>query len=244
MKHKVYEYIKNPVHPITIDLVGCGGTGSLVLTRLARMNFALKKLNHPGIHVTVYDDDIVESHNIGRQNFTEDDLFQNKAFCLVEKCNIAYGTDWYSYSEKHHGNFNSNILISCVDNVLFRKHLFHNSANPNKAYQPYEKPYYWLDCGNGKDFGQVVLGDPYDYKNGLKSIFRIFNDMEKYESVEFQGIESCGYADSLEVQDLFINDIIACHACELIWKLFRQEHLEYHGVIINQEKLICKPLKI
>lgn len=36
----------NPTNPVTINLIGAGGTGSQMLTILARMNHALTELKH------------------------------------------------------------------------------------------------------------------------------------------------------------------------------------------------------
>lgn len=72
--HFTDKYILNPTHPITINLVGVGGTGSQVLTSLARINHALIALGHPGLHVVAYDSDEVTLANIGRQQFSMVDI--------------------------------------------------------------------------------------------------------------------------------------------------------------------------
>ena len=46
MIHYTDQYLINPRHPITVNLVGCGGTGSQVLTKLALLHSTLRKLNH------------------------------------------------------------------------------------------------------------------------------------------------------------------------------------------------------
>ncbi|BDZ75013.1 hypothetical protein GCM10025856_27320 [Methylophaga marina] len=52
---------------LKIAVVGVGGTGGEVMDALTRLDFGLKALGHPkGIHVTAFDADIVEPHNIGR----------------------------------------------------------------------------------------------------------------------------------------------------------------------------------
>ena len=49
----------DPQHPVTVNLIGAGGTGSQVLTCLARLDVTLRALGHPGLSVTLYDPDIV-----------------------------------------------------------------------------------------------------------------------------------------------------------------------------------------
>ena len=85
MRHYVHNYILNPYHELTVNVIGCGGTGSQVLTALGRMNYALKKLGHLGLHVTAYDGDIVTAANCGRQLFSEQEIGCNKAEALITK---------------------------------------------------------------------------------------------------------------------------------------------------------------
>lgn len=49
--HYTDSYLLKPYHPVTIHVAGAGGTGSQVITNLARMNVALQALGHPGLHV-------------------------------------------------------------------------------------------------------------------------------------------------------------------------------------------------
>ena len=69
--HFTDRYLLNPRHPVTVFVIGAGGTGSQVITNLARMSMALQALGHPGLHVTVFDPDTVSQANIGRQLFSE-----------------------------------------------------------------------------------------------------------------------------------------------------------------------------
>ena len=107
-------YLKYPLHPITINLIGVGGTGSLVLPRLARLDYALKLLDHPGLMVFAYDDDVVEEFNIGRQNFSVSDLGKNKAICITEKCNLSFGLLWESIPKKYDVDESSNANINII----------------------------------------------------------------------------------------------------------------------------------
>ena len=59
LKHYVHPAIVSSRRPIDITLIGAGGTGSQVLSGLARMNQALKALGSSGFHVRVFDGDSV-----------------------------------------------------------------------------------------------------------------------------------------------------------------------------------------
>lgn len=237
-------YIKDPQHPITVNVIGVGGTGSLVIPRLARMDYGLKLLGHPGLMVFAYDDDKVEEFNIGRQNFTDMDLGVNKAVCIIEKCNLAYGLLWEAYGHKFESgtDYLANINIICVDNVNFRKDYYANEdfIVAHKS-EPYFTPFFTIDGGNGKDFGQVVISSP-QYQSLLGNPFELFPDMLTQDNEETQGIAGCSYAESLEKQDFFINDEIAVGIMKLMWKLFREETININAIVINQEK--CKQLPI
>lgn len=45
--HYTDRYLLNPHHPVTVFIIGAGGTGSQVTTNLARMSIALQALGHP-----------------------------------------------------------------------------------------------------------------------------------------------------------------------------------------------------
>ncbi|XCP04908.1 PRTRC_ThiF: PRTRC system ThiF family protein [Bacteroides fragilis] len=85
--HYTDRYLLNPYHPVTVFVIGAGGTGSQVATGLARMSVALQALGHPGLHVTVFDPDTVTEANIGRQLFSGSELGLNKAAALATRIN-------------------------------------------------------------------------------------------------------------------------------------------------------------
>ena len=57
--HIVDNYLLNPTNPVTVNLIGAGGTGSHMITELAILNHALTALGHAGLQVNLFDDDIV-----------------------------------------------------------------------------------------------------------------------------------------------------------------------------------------
>lgn len=96
--HYTDNYLLKPYHPVTVFIIGAGGTGSQVITNLARMDTALQASGHPGLHVTLFDPDTVTQANIGRQLFSEAELGMNKAIAAVTRVNRFFGTAWMAES--------------------------------------------------------------------------------------------------------------------------------------------------
>ena len=103
---------------VKVVVVGAGGTGSALMPRLMQLHFAMKELGHPGgLHVTLYDDDIVSKANIGRQCFFPQDVGQNKSTLIVNRLNQCWGTNWEAVPKKvkKSDKINADIIIGCVD---------------------------------------------------------------------------------------------------------------------------------
>jgi len=186
--HFTDNYIINPVHPISVLVIGCGGTGSQVLTNLARINHALINLNHPGLNVTASDDDVVTEFNCGRQLFSYSDIGLNKADVLITRLNRFFGTSWSSLQERFNGIYklNYNIVITCVDNLETRKLVsksFQSGRDDNDSI-------YWMDFGNGKDFGQVVIGTVRKVEQPKKSKHEVIPVLKKF--TDFRKIHELG----------------------------------------------------
>jgi len=93
MKHAIQSHLLNG--RVEVALVGAGGSGSLFLTELTKIDKAMRELGHPGgLHVTVFDPDTVSESNIGRQNFYMTDKGLNKAVVLVNRVNMCCGVQW------------------------------------------------------------------------------------------------------------------------------------------------------
>lgn len=250
MKHYVDNYIINPSHQLTVILIGCGGTGSQVLTSLGRMDYALQQLGHPGLHVTVYDPDVVTQANCGRQLFAENEVGFNKAELLVTKINMFFGTQWESRPERYGKDSDTaNIVISCVDTAKARlqieKRLKGRSGYDTKHL------YYWLDFGNNATTGQVVLGtvgkqipqpkNKQDCVGYLKSVTEVF-DLSKVNDAD--NGPSCSLAEALSKQDLFVNSTLANIGMALLWKMFKYGVLDMHGSFLNLDTMKVNPIKL
>lgn len=248
--HYTDNYLLNPPHKVTVDLVGLGGTGSQVLTNLGRMNHALIGLGHPGLHVRCWDDDTVTESNMGRQLFSQSDLGLNKAVVLVTRINRYFGTTWEAKPIAYAGQEFSNYTISCVDSAMARL-MIDIRLEKVKNKTAFNRPIYWLDLGNLQKTGQVVLGTVNDVKQpksehttkaSLPDVVRKFPQLKKIKE-DKQG-PSCSLAEALTKQDLFINSTLAQFGCNLIWKLFREGMIKYHGCYVNLDSFIVQPIKI
>jgi len=248
--HFTDKYLINPEHEITVALIGAGGTGSQVLTCLGRMDATLKALGHPGLYVVVYDPDIVTASNQGRQLFSENDIGLNKASCLVTRINRFFGTDWDIVSKAYSGQ-TANIIITCTDNIVSRLFVQEVLLKEHETFnQPYDKFLYWLDFGNTRTAGQVILGSldikqPASEKYETVSRLPFVTELFDYTLLEEKDSgPSCSLAEALQKQDLFINSTLAQLGCGLLWKLFRECMIEYQGVFLNLDTLKTNPIKI
>lgn len=252
-KHFVHPYILDPAHPLTIALIGAGGTGSQVLTSLGRMNYALKELGHPGLHVKVYDADIVTPANCGRQLFSPIEVGRNKAEVLTTKLNMFFGTSWESIPEMYDEKTeHTNIVISCVDTIASRLAINKNLECPNKREMngyDMQVNYYWLDFGNTQSTGQVILGTKRDISQNKKKTdvgkLRCVTDFFDLKKVnEKDSGPSCSLAEALTKQDLFINSTLAQIGMALMWKMFTKGVLETQGAFLNLDTMRVNPIKI
>ena len=258
--HYIDNYLLNPQHPVTVNLIGAGGTGSQVLTCLARLDVTLRALGHPGLFVTLYDPDIVTDANIGRQLFSCSDLGLNKAQCLVTRVNNFFGNDWKAVPDVFPTVLKdakrddiANITITCTDNIKSRLNLWNVlKAVPVSNYRDYETPLYWMDFGNAQTTGQVFIGT---VRNKIRQPaskefmpvpgMNVITEEVNYSTIEEKDSEpSCSLAEALERQDLYINSILAQVGCDILWRMFKEGRTLYRGAYINLDTLRVNPIPV
>ena len=252
----------NPTNPITVNLIGAGGTGSQVLTALARMNHALSELNHAGLSVRLWDDDVISEANLGRQLFAESELGLHKSVALINRTNRFFGTNWKAETQKFEkddlerlqSNMQSNIYISCVDSVKSRFDIAEilNELKIDKSYYRNQCKY-WIDFGNSQFTGQVLLStignikqpnsEKYETVGNLPFITEEFGELLKISELE-DDTPSCSLAEALEKQDLFINSTLAQMGSSLLWSLFRNGLIENRGFFLNLINFQSQPIKL
>lgn len=152
---------------LNLILIGAGGTGSFAAMNLARLLFEIKRIGKT-VEMTVIDPDVVESGNIPRSNFCAAEIGRFKAQTLAERITLAWGME-VSYAneklefEKHlkpsrNGFKELTVLVGCVDNHLARREI-HRSLEESNKYISFNAPeVWWIDGGNGKSSGQVLIG--------------------------------------------------------------------------------------
>lgn len=198
---------------VMITLAGVGGTGGFVLNGLARMTHGLSKVGHPGLFVSAHDPDYVAHTNVGRQIFTEYDVGYLKAPIAVDRLNTSLKTNWKGCPAKCPSSMHTtDILIVCVDTKKARKEI-------SKAHMKDDA--YIIDCGNSKDSGQVILGQK---KGDLPNPYEEHPDLIKGRE-DFT--PPC--ADPYQAQDMFINQLVATYACDVVWRLLRKERIYQKG---------------
>jgi PRTRC genetic system ThiF family protein len=252
----------NPTNPVTVNLIGAGGTGSQVLTALARMNHALTELNHAGLSVRLWDDDVITEANIGRQLFAESELGFYKSVALINRVNRFFGTNWKAETQKFEkddlgklqSNMKSEIYISCVDSVKSRFDIAEilNELKIDKGYYRNQCKY-WIDFGNSQFTGQVLLStigdirqpnsEKYETVENLPFITEEFGELLKI-SEEEDNTPSCSLAEALEKQDLFINSTLAQMGSSLLWNIFRNGLTVNRGFFLNLKNFQSQPIKL
>lgn len=255
--HFVDNGLLRPTNPVTVNLVGAGGTGSQVLSALARINYSLVALRHPGLSVKVFDNDTITNANLGRQLFAATELGMNKAVALINRINRFFGTNWkaipYLYNEDiTTKEKTATITISCVDTVQSRFAIADILSNPVKNVYN-NKPVYWIDFGNMQYTGQVLLStvqpvpQPASKKfqpvKSLPLITQEFKDL-LIQAAKDTNEPSCSLAEALSRQDLFINSTLASLGASLLWTMFREGILFNRGFFLNLKDFKTQPVRI
>lgn len=259
--HYTDNYLLRPYHPVTVFVIGAGGTGSQVITNLARMDIALRAFGHPGLHVTVFDPDTVSQANIGRQLFSETELGLNKAMAIVTRINRFFGHTWEAESNRYPLSETrnkeqarlANIIITCTDNVRSRLDLWRFLKGHRETGTDNERtPLYWMDFGNTQTTGQVIIGT---IRNKIRQPasevclpvpkMNVITEQVHYSTIkEEDSGSSCSLAEALEKQDLFINSTLAQIGCDILWKMFREGRTAYRGAYVNLNTLRVNPIPV
>lgn len=244
--HYTPVYFKKPRHPITINVIGAGGTGSMILTRLARYNQARIMTGLVPLHVTAFDPKKVTENNIGRQSFTISDIGLYKSDAMIYKINGAFGFKWIAEPTIYETNL-ANIIIICTDTVHSRIKLIKEFQEIDVKFKTREdrRSMYLIDIGNELDYGQILLhSKPINQPDGG---VKVLKHKMKYrdDKIEVNRDTSCDtYQSRLDKQSLFINDWMSLLAIDIVQEIVEEKKIYSKGVFFNLKKKIVKSIKI
>ncbi|MEL1240398.1 PRTRC system ThiF family protein [Flavobacterium flavipallidum] len=259
--HFTDNYLINPTNPISVNLIGAGGTGSKVLTALIEMNHSLITLGHSGLSVRLWDDDSITEANLGRQRFAECEKGLYKSVALINRVNRWSGTNWKAETIKFEKdsldrfpeNASASIFISCVDSVKARFEIADILQRLSYSRTYSNRPRYWMDFGNSQHTGQVILStigtinqpnsDKYETVANLPFVTEEFTELLRQSEIT-DDTPSCSLAEALEKQDLYINSTLAQMGCSLLWGLFRNGLTQYRGFFLNLQDFKSQPILV
>lgn len=147
-----------------IVLVGCGGTGGFLAESVCRLLLGRRAA------VFLVDPDRVESVNVSRQAFELADVGRFKAEVLAERLVRRFGMEvGYSVlpydARVHDAAFARStrlaLVVGAVDNAPARRAIAATLVRHSgyTAAGDRASPILWLDAGNGRHSGQVLLGN-------------------------------------------------------------------------------------
>ena len=94
----------------------------------------------------------------------------------------------------------------------------------------------------------MVLGQPANARNRpsatrLRCAHELFPEIADATQGE-DDAPSCGTIEAIERQDLFLNDMLANQALNLLWNLLRYRSLSTHGTFVTSSTGLCTPIPI
>jgi len=161
------------------------------------------------------------------------DVGQFKAAPLIHRLNMFFGLNWEDMNVRlgEDGRMLGDLTILCLDSRKSRhecRQLL--DLKPSSGYV--------MDCGNDAATGQVIIGG-----NGMKLPWELYPTLTD-RRVKESDTPSCSLAEALEAQELFVNQIVATHALNILWTLFRHGGLDNQGVFINLSTCNTRPISV
>lgn len=183
-----------------IHVIGAGGIGSYLIRDLAKLQRTNQLVSVDGTpySIVVYDEDDVEQKNLLYQDYEVDDILEPKAETLGKRHSIAY-MEMFVKNIPDILNDDKDIVICCVDNAKFRRHLF--------EWQQ-EAPNYWVDL---RSHGRMIVRLAKSEQNDMEYLLGTLPQEEE------DGGGSCQRAVDLEKGIIQMgNRIVATIGCQTI----------------------------
>jgi PRTRC genetic system ThiF family protein len=235
---------RDEFEPVVVHLVGAGATGSYLAHNIAKLNKMLLATGDPGIMMIIYDDDVYENHNVGRQNIGVRMVGRNKALVLSQQINMQYGITTMGIPKRVktyqsiHNQFHNRLeyLISCVDSVASRKSICETLANPNIDA--------WIDTGVSKNSCNVFLAYNKKWNKKYKTNLTFDHLISQFDMIENNDndIVSCSSIQSINQQGYFNNQYVALLAVEMFKDLLLKKKINYSAIVMDIENTSIKKM--
>ncbi len=233
--------------PVQILIIGAGGTGGYVIPQLYRIAYASKRK----CRVIIADGDIVEEKNLIRQNFSPNDIGENKAAVLAERYAEVFGIETeyipdfiesedqlYNllYVERRSYSLEPkpiSILIGAVDNNRSR-------IMCNNVFNKLDDIVY-IDSGNGDFTGQVVCGAKMGGRVVSKTVAGVYpdilSDVEKFPSEL-----SCAERNMSAPQTIAANIFASTAITSMLYYLLIEGNLRSTRIAFSSRRLSMKTI--
>lgn len=225
---------------VQIVLVGVGGTGSALAIDLARLAYHCEQNGLP-VMMQIIDGDKVEPKNVGRQQFSQFEVGENKATSMARRLNLWLGLDVLGTPRMLTGKtsliFNDGhlkplrIILGAVDNHKARQAIAKH-AQQGQAW--------WVDTGNGEFKGQVLVGnyphagivvtEEIGLVNGLPAPAMQMPELLEGEARPVVQHEDCALMMLTDAQSLNINRLMATYAAQVAYDLIVRRELDYMAI--------------
>lgn len=241
---------------LSLQLIGCGGTGSWLAPHVVRMAWILKEKRGIDVYVRFYDPDTVSEENCFRQNFCPAEIGRYKAETLAMRYGLAWGIDILACTKEypkskissyarysHIESSNMAVLIGCVDTSEARQTILRNIRD----HDDHRRQMWWLDCGNSNHSGQVLLGRAWKNReltpfaiNGITSWTPLPNEVhpeltsdKKLKKKVKREVDTCVNLALSGDQGLMINQAIAMIAGNYLLEFLVSGSLDKFATYIN-----------
>lgn len=219
---------------IEIVIVGVGGTGGYLVRDLSRFVYSLEKRLEglTDIQITLWDPDVVEDKNVLRQNYLPQDVGLGKAEVMASRHSRAFGVNINYVPELFSKSCGVDkvrkIVVGCVDNNEGRREI---AKYMSKCWDHYDNTIsqntYWIDAGNEKKTGQVIVGSDL-----LQDVTDLYPEILDPDSDSKEQV-SCADRMLQDEQNMFVNLTASNLILNYIKNIILDVPMVTHGSIFN-----------
>ena len=173
----------------------------------------------------------MQEKNLLRQNYLPQDIDKNKAEVMASRHSRAFGVNinyvpemFDAYEKESSGK--KRIIVGCVDNNKARREI---ARYVSKIWDSFasNKDIYWIDAGNEKKTGQVIVGSKF-----IQDVTDLYPEIliSAYDSVEQV---SCADRMLQDEQNMFVNLTSSNLILNYIKNIVLDIPMVSHGTVFN-----------